>query len=132
MRLKRPAPGSAEDWLRHAESDLAVARLGKRDKVLLETLCFHAQQATEKSLKAVLVHKCIVFPPTHDLALIITIIQNHNFPLPKWLMETAILTDYAVGTRYPGPWDEVTEEEYLHALEIAGKTLIWAREIVSK
>lgn len=45
--------GSPDDWLRHAYSDLELARVALPAKVLLELLCFHAQQAAEKSLKAV-------------------------------------------------------------------------------
>ena len=48
-------PGSAEDWLRYAKSDLELARIEKPEGVLLENLCFHAQQAAEKTLKAVLI-----------------------------------------------------------------------------
>jgi HEPN domain-containing protein len=54
-------PGSAHDWLRHAKSDLAVATQTKNADILLETLCFHAQQAAEKSLKAVLLHNAVKF-----------------------------------------------------------------------
>ena len=39
-------------WLAYAESDLAVAYGVDRPGVILETLCFHAQQATEKAIKA--------------------------------------------------------------------------------
>ena len=37
--------GSATDWLRHARSDLALAQDAALPGVLLESLCFHAQQA---------------------------------------------------------------------------------------
>jgi HEPN domain-containing protein len=56
-----PEPGSPAAWLRYARSDLALARVPARGEVLLESLCFHAQQAVEKSLKAVLVGRGI--PP---------------------------------------------------------------------
>ena len=39
------APGSPADWLRHAYSDLALARIVPVPQILLEQLCFHAQQA---------------------------------------------------------------------------------------
>ncbi len=55
-------PGSAEDWLRYAKSDLEPARIEKPEGVLLENLCFHAQQAAEKTLKAVLIFLEIDFP----------------------------------------------------------------------
>ena len=46
-------PGGGEDWLRHARSDLALASaVGPVGDILAETLCFHAQQAAEKALKA--------------------------------------------------------------------------------
>jgi HEPN domain-containing protein len=48
--------GSFQDWLVYARSDLELARRGKSPAILLETLCFHAQQAAEKALKAVLIH----------------------------------------------------------------------------
>ena len=48
---RRPPPGSPEDWLAHAKSDLNLARLGKdRQEILPEQVCFHAQQAAEKAL----------------------------------------------------------------------------------
>jgi len=41
--------GAAEDWLRHAQSDLRVARLACQDPDLLaHQPAFHAQQAVEK------------------------------------------------------------------------------------
>lgn len=56
----------SRDWLRYAKSDLALAA-SKPDGVLLDTLCFHAQQAAEKSLKAVLILRVGVVPYTHDI-----------------------------------------------------------------
>jgi len=56
MPPKMPAPGSPEDWLRHARSDLSIAGQQRASETLLETLCFHAQQAAEEGIKAVLVH----------------------------------------------------------------------------
>ena len=47
-----PEAGTPRDWLRHARSDLSLARIPLPENVLLETLCFHAQQAAEKSIKA--------------------------------------------------------------------------------
>ncbi len=60
-------PGSPKDWLRHAFSDLELAHIAPNKKILLEDLCFHAQQATEKALKAVLVANGIPFPKTHNI-----------------------------------------------------------------
>lgn len=54
-RRKRLPPNVPQIWLDHATSDLALVRLGLGSKdVLPEQICFHAQQAVEKALKAVL------------------------------------------------------------------------------
>ncbi len=67
-RRKRSTLGLPEEWLVHAKSDLNLARLSKgRDDVLPEQVCFHSQQAAEKALKAVLLHRKIEFPFIHDI-----------------------------------------------------------------
>jgi HEPN domain-containing protein len=44
-------------WLARARSNLKLARLGgSQPEIFLEDLCFDAQQAAEKALKAVCVH----------------------------------------------------------------------------
>jgi hypothetical protein len=54
MRPKAPAPGSPQDWLRHARSDLALARGRKSELILSEHLCFHAHAQAVKLATAVL------------------------------------------------------------------------------
>jgi HEPN domain-containing protein len=41
-------------WLKNARADLALASITLPEGVQYEQLCFHAQQAAEKGLKAVL------------------------------------------------------------------------------
>jgi HEPN domain-containing protein len=53
-------PGSGRDWLAHAASDLRFAQLGLADPdVMRNQIAFHAQQAAEKSLEAVLVERSL-------------------------------------------------------------------------
>ncbi len=54
MPLEPPAPGSAESWLRYAASDLELARVSGVPNVMLESLCYHAQQCAVKLAAAVL------------------------------------------------------------------------------
>ena len=58
-----------KNWLYRANEDIAVIdNLFKTDpEFYASTICFHAQQAVEKYLKAFLVHHNIDFPRTHDL-----------------------------------------------------------------
>lgn len=57
----RYPPNDPREWLTRARSDLALAR-AHPEGVLLEDLCFHAQQAAEKTIKAALVQHEIEFP----------------------------------------------------------------------
>jgi HEPN domain-containing protein len=60
--------GDAQDWIAHAAADLHYAKLGQNDPKALESLiAFHAQQAVEKAVKALLVKHQVDFPKTHDL-----------------------------------------------------------------
>ena len=57
-------------WLRKAESDLLNARIilsSEAGNLPFDTVCFHCQQAAEKSLKAYLISLDISFPKTHNI-----------------------------------------------------------------
>jgi HEPN domain-containing protein len=59
--------GSPEAWMQYAQSDLQLAHSGNHPGVLFEALCFHAQQAVEKALKAVLIATQVPAPKTHNI-----------------------------------------------------------------
>ncbi len=122
-------PGSPRDWLRHAWSDLELARVGQNSRILLEDLCFHAQQGEEKALKAILVSKSIPFPRTHNIRTLIDLLPE-GLEMPEDTSGAAKLTDYAVLSRYPGEIEPVTQEEYVDALRIAEAVLHWAEGIL--
>jgi HEPN domain-containing protein len=67
MLPKDSEPGSPAVWLLFANSDLELARINPSPGILLEGLCFHAQQAAEKALKAVLIAHGIPFPRTLNI-----------------------------------------------------------------
>lgn len=50
--------------------------------------------------------------------------------IPERILDSAILTDYAVTTSYPGNWHPVSEEEYRHAVAMATELVHWAEEII--
>jgi len=122
-------PGDPGDWLRHAWSDLELARTRRNSKILLEDLCFHAQQATEKALKAVLIFRSVPFLRTHNIRTLIDLLPE-DLNLPEEARRAPILTDYAVLTRYPGDLEPVTEEEYQEAVRIAETVIHWAEKMV--
>ena len=49
-------------WLVRAESNLRLAKGGNVKGVVYEDLCFEAQQAAEKAIKALLIHYGDEFP----------------------------------------------------------------------
>ena len=129
MPLDNHFSGSPADWLRYARSDLELAGINRPEEVLFEELCFHAQQAAEKALKAVLITKGISPPKTHNIRMLLDIISQVTIA-PREVEDAAGLTDYAVTTRYPGDFEPVGEEEYREALKMAKTVIIWAEEAV--
>ena len=125
------SPGTPLDWVRHAQSDLAVAARPRDSIILCETLCYHAQQAVEKSMKGVLLHHGVEFPYTHNISRLITVVQEAGIPWPGELDEAAELTEYAVQLRYPGMSRRVTEEDLDRAVAVAERVLAWAEDRIS-
>lgn len=81
-------------------------------------LCFHAQQAVEKSLKAVLLATGIEFRRVHSIAYLISLLPP-ALELPDEITEAAGLTNYAVIYRYPGDYEDITDEVYQDAVRVA-------------
>lgn len=118
-------------WLARAHSNLKIAKLGsKQPGIFLEDLCFDAQQAAEKALKAVCVHHNLDFPKTHSLVILMDILESASLPIPPEVKAAAGLTSYAVQARYPDWGEKVTEDEYRRALELARRVVSWAGSIV--
>lgn len=123
---ERPPPESPQAWLERARSDLALARAAlKAPGVLLEDVCYHAQQCAEKALKAMLIQRQVAFPRTHVLETLVDLLKAAGVDLPAEVDEAFALTQYAVQTRYPGEWEPVTDEEAREALEMAAQVLAW-------
>ena len=114
----RPIPGSASDWLARAKGDLILAKGPLQQGAFLEDLCFHAQQAVEKAIKAFYVYHGLVFRYTHDLDELLTGLRSHGISIPAKVEDSIVLTTYAWEARYPGVTEPVTEEEYRILLPI--------------
>ena len=131
MPPEKVRKGSPRDWLLHAGSDLELARIGKSPGVLFETLCFHAHQAVEKAIKAVLIAHKISIIKSHNIGALIKLLPEDIKRLPE-LKEAISLTDYAVLSRYPGDLEPVTEKEYKDSVELAEKVIQWAERSITK
>ena len=90
-------------WIDKAWGDVGVAirehalgSNGSRDAV-----CYHAQQAVEKLLKATLLNRGVKFPKTHDLIVLSALLSNNDHRWSWDQGELSTLTSYAVEYRYP-------------------------------
>lgn len=121
------------DWLKRARSSLERAKMGKVSQgILYEDLCFDAQQAVEKSLKAMLVKLNQSFPKTHSIGILLKLIKEAGVEIPENINQAKLLTAYAVDTRYPGDYEPVNKEEYKEALKIAEDVFKWLDNIINK
>ena len=124
---KRRDPDDPRAWLDRARSNLIRAQQ-RAPNVYLEDLCFDAQQAAEKALKALCIERSLEFPYVHDLTRLVTLLQEEGQPVPDEVKEAGRLTRYAVFTRYPGVGDPVTEDDHGRAVAIAGRVVEWVED----
>ncbi len=87
--------------LQKAEQDrYVVDRLLEDSSAPDEVVGFHAQQAVEKLMKAVLAHRSVEYQWTHQLERLVTLIRNAGISYPPELSEAVALTPFAVALRY--------------------------------
>ena len=100
-----------------AEKDYKAALiLARADEPQTDAAGFHLQQAVEKSLKAWLAQKGVDYPRTHDLSLLLGLLEDQGERIdPFWsLLE---LNSFAVQFRY-----ELTGEEFSNFKQLAKLT----------
>lgn len=120
------SPGSPIDWIKRAQGDLILAQQPLPEGAFFEDLCFHAQQAVEKALKAVYRHHNLPFQYTHDLAFLVTGLIDNQIDVPEMVQNAAILTTFAWQARYPGVNEPVEESELNEAVLLARGVVHWA------
>jgi len=80
----RLPPDDPGDYLNRAWSSLTKARTGAAfPGIYLEDLCFDAQQAAEKAMKAVLLHLGVRIPYIHDLSVLLTRVEQAGQAVPE-------------------------------------------------
>lgn len=95
MPQDRPISGSSQDWLARAKGDLAMARAPLPEGAFYDDLCFHAQQAAEKALKAVYRHCGWAFEYTHDLEELVGGLKRQGVHITPEVEEAVVLTSFA-------------------------------------
>lgn len=120
----------ADQLLRRAEDDLvAVEAMVPLESVSEAIVGFHAQQAVEKSLKAVLAARGVEFPFIHDIGGLTELCEAAEASPPETLDGSDRLTPYAAGLRYDdasiGGVDRKT------ALGWSTASVRWAQDLIS-
>jgi HEPN domain-containing protein len=124
MSNPTPDPAIVQLWIESARSDLAYAEMAPPPDAGYEQGCFHAQQAVEKGLKALLLRHGQEPPYVHNIQVLLDRVAQYESDVAE-IKEGATLTSYAVGTRYPSHHDPVTQEEWRIAAALAHRILEW-------
>jgi len=91
----------ARMMLRMARMDLkAMAGMADPDVFGGEVFGFHAEQAVEKATKAWLSFLGVPYPKTHDLAVLIAMLEDQGESISDDVRSLVDLTDFAVQYRY--------------------------------
>jgi len=108
-------------WLFRANEDIAVIEnlYKSGPELYASTICFHAQQAVEKFLKAFLVFNDVDFPKTHDLDYLL--LECKKIDTKNFEIDLGSLTDFGVSIRYPDDFYLPDKDETTQYREIALK-----------
>ena len=110
-------------WMASAQDDLVLIRVIANNETLTHLVAFHAQQAIEKSFKAVLEECEHQVPKMHALETLLPKVLRHlEFSFPLDLLED--LDKLYIDARYPGdlgllPNGKPTVDEAKSFLELA-------------
>lgn len=94
---------TTRERLEKAQADLATAEreVVVDDRPNYDGVYFHAQQASEKMMKAVLIHRRVLAPRTHDLVIVAEELHKLGCALAATTEELRELNRGAVFFRYP-------------------------------
>jgi HEPN domain-containing protein len=124
-------PDHARLLLGMARKDLrALEAMLDPDAFAEEIFGFHAQQATEKVLKAWLSLVGRAYPRTHDIGALLEILEASDEAIPATARELAELTDFAVQLRYETYESDDEPLERPPVIERVGELINWVESKV--
>lgn len=98
-----------------ASNDLVAARATLATGQAFDTVCFHAQQAVEKCLKAVLALHDVEYPRRHDMAELMELVEPLAPEIGSYRDRIINLAPFAVEIRY--------DAEFVPSLEQTNEAL---------
>jgi HEPN domain-containing protein len=119
------------EWLAKAADDLEAAGRALRPEPVCWVAAFHAQQAAEKLLKALLTRHRVEFERTHNIDYLLDLCVLVEPRMEALRASANQLTDYAVDSRHPLPRSEPTLSEAKEAIETAKKVRTIVQELLA-
>lgn len=111
-------------WLIKSQHDLGSAsRLMEGDEPYLDMAVYHCQQAAEKSIKAYLIYRDVVFEKTHNLVVLLFTCTTLDPRFKQWKEVAEMLNPYATEFRYPREAMEPEKDDAEKAL-VATKAFV--------
>lgn len=129
MKLPEEALARARLWMEYVVRDMQAMRLLHGQPLMEAVVCFHAQQAAEKALKAYLAALSDEdIPKTHDLRRLHALVveRGGQSPPTHGLLH---LNQHAVASRYPEE-EFPTRQEADEAVQFAGEIVAFVRRAV--
>jgi HEPN domain-containing protein len=110
---------------------LVLDKLADDLEIADDVIGFHAQQAVEKLLKAVLANRNVEYPRIHDIDRLVDLLESHDGSLPPQARQLDELTPWATQLRYDDLLDmERLDREGIQRLVVA--VLDWADTELSR
>jgi HEPN domain-containing protein len=117
-----------------AEDLYVLGRLIEDDSAPLAAIGFHAQQAVEKYLKAVLAKREVSYARTHDIAALLKLLTKNDIGAPPpAAAELRSLTPFAAAFRYdelPAEDDSTPPLDRAGILQCVRQVKAWAQQLL--
>ncbi|TKJ41725.1 DNA-binding protein [candidate division LCP-89 bacterium B3_LCP] len=122
-----------QQWFKKGSQDLWMAKTAlDREDAPGDLVAFHAQQAVEKCIKGLLTLHQIEFPKTHDLHTLVELLRPFWSDIPASVENSDELTDFAVMTRYPHEFEDISLKEAKKAFTAAEDIFEECRNYLAK
>jgi HEPN domain-containing protein len=128
-----PLDAGVSAWLEKADSDLlCIENNVAANRVPWDAVVFHAQQAGEKVLKALLVAAGVTVPRTHDLVALPSLVRSAGFDIALARPDVEVLSRFGAAVRYPDPVYSPTEEDGRETTAAALRLRSTARDLLER
>jgi len=121
------------EWFEMAKKDMKSAEILFEHDADNGIICFHCQQAIEKSLNGFLISVTGVLQDGHSLVKLCKKAASHNSLFSDMLKDMAFVNTYYIETRYPAEDPLlVSKEDAAECMAISKKVIVMIEDIINK